>query len=96
LRAERASGLLYDEFRNPFTHALGLAVEFDLNTKKRRLRRIESRIGVKKIKKYNGLTEQLLEGWEVSNARPEFSATITVADRGVILLSTDFIGGPVA
>lgn len=83
---EQASGLLYDEFRNPFAHALGLAVDFDLSTKKRRLRRIEDRIGVKKVKKYNELTEQLLEEWEVSKVRPDFSATITVAERGTILL----------
>lgn len=30
---ERASDLLYDEFRNPFTHALGLAIEFDRSMK---------------------------------------------------------------
>jgi hypothetical protein len=58
----------------------------DFRSNKRTLRPIAQRIGAKKIKKFNGRTEELLEEWEVSKIRPPFSATITVADRGVILL----------
>ena len=58
-----ATERLYHEFRNPVTHDLGIAIEYDRSTKVRQVKPRDLRFVVKK---YERLTEESLELREVS------------------------------
>ena len=78
-----ATDILYDEFRNPFAHVLGFAVDFDRDTQKRHVKRRGFRLV---IKKYENLTEETLVLREVSIVRPKMSSTLRVVGGTTTLL----------
>jgi len=77
-----ATEILYEEFRNPLAHNLGLHVD-------RRYGPLRLAIddGVKhKVKKFEGLSEKEIVARESSQTRPTMSATLTVTKNKKVLL----------
>ncbi len=79
----KATDVLYKEFRNVLTHDLGIAIDYDQKTKKRRVVQPDFRLV---IKKYEGLSEEVLELREIALTRPEMSATLRVEGKTATLL----------
>lgn len=79
---EEATEILYEEFRNPLTHNLGLHVSRGPGPP-----RLAPERGVKhKVKKYVGLSEKDIVARESSQTRPNMSATLRVTKKKKVLL----------
>lgn len=78
-----AAGAIYEVFRNPITHDLGL----DLKKKSAGLK-----VKIKRLKTFTrkgtdrGLAERQIEAIELSPSRPAMSATVTLASHKKVLL----------
>ena len=75
LRGEEAAEVLYKVFRNSLVHSAGLAIE-QRGQGGNKTYVIKPPTLQPKVKKYNGLSDKTLRGYESSLERPGFSATL--------------------
>jgi len=86
LKAEAAAGYLYELFRNPLTHSLGLFTERIPNSTRRYVVGRKDAVKIERLTPGDsGLGEPEVEALEDCGARPTMSATLTaVPDRKVL------------
>lgn len=88
LNPEAAAGYLYNVFRNPLTHALGVFTERVPNSSRRYIVARKDAVKIKRLAPGGvGLEDLAIEALENSSVRPPMSATLTVLpDRKVLLV----------
>jgi len=83
LAPEDAADIIYEVFRNPLTHDLGLDVKKKSQGRKVLIKRLHTKTP---SGKYRGLTEVYIERLERAQGRPSPSATVTVTPTNKVLL----------
>ncbi len=79
---EKATEILYEEFRNPLAHNLGV----HLGRGSGHLHLAPKQGVTHKVKKFEGLSEMDIVARECSQVRPNMSATLTVTKNKKVLL----------
>jgi hypothetical protein len=77
---QRAAETIYEVFRNPLTHDLGLDLAKKARTPQVKIKRLASK------DKTTGLSERQLRALESTTARPTMSAAVTIRSDATVLL----------
>lgn len=83
LPAKDAADAIYNVFRNPLTHDLGLYVQKKSKGIVVKVKRLKTQSNRGRDR---GLTEKQIESLEASQARPKMSATVTATSQKKVLL----------
>ena len=83
LPKEEAASAIYEVFRNPLTHDLGLDLKDKAKGRVVKVKRLKTAL---RSGRDRGLTEKQIEEIEASTIRPRMSASITGTDQKAVLL----------